>query len=107
METILDEKNFDQEVLTSKLPVLVDFWAIWCGPCKVLSPIVEELANEYEGKIKVGKVNVDENNNLAMKYNVMSIPTLKFFKDGKMIGELIGAAPKATVEAQLKLLFGM
>ena len=107
METILDEKNFDREVLNSELPVMVDFWAIWCGPCKVLSPIVEELAKDYAGKIKVGKVNVDENNNLAMKYNVMSIPTLKFFKGGKLVGELIGAAPKATVEAQLKALLGV
>ena len=106
-EVILDEKNFDKEVLESNLPVLVDFWAVWCGPCKVLSPIVEELAVQYEGKIKVGNVNVDENNNLAMRYNVMSIPTLKFFKNGRLVGELIGAAPKATVEAQLKLSFNL
>lgn len=102
MEVILDEKNFDKEVLGADLPVMVDFWAIWCGPCKVLSPIVEELANDYSGKIKVGKINVDENNNLAMKYGVMSIPTLKFFKGGKVVGEMIGAAPKAAVEAELK-----
>ncbi|HYV33817.1 MAG TPA: thioredoxin [Candidatus Limnocylindria bacterium] len=101
-EVVLDEKNFDKEVLTSDLPVMVDFWAVWCGPCKVLSPIVEELAEEYKGKVKVGKVNVDENNSLAMRYNVMSIPTLKFFKGGKVVGELIGAAPKGTVEAELK-----
>ena len=101
-EIKLDEKNFDTEVLTSQMPVLVDFWAVWCGPCKVLEPIVDELAHEYEGKLKVGKVNVDENNSLAMKYNVMSIPTLKFFKNGKVVGELIGAAPKATVEAEIK-----
>ena len=100
--TILDEKNFDKEVLNSDLPVMVDFWAIWCGPCKVLSPIVEELAGEYSGKLKVGKINVDENNSVAMKYNVMSIPTLKFYKGGKVVGELIGAAPKATVEAEIK-----
>ena len=85
-ETILNEANFSKEVLSSDLPVMVDFWAVWCGPCKVLSPIVEELAAEYEGKYKVGKVNVDENNALAMQYGVMSIPTLKFFKGGKVVG---------------------
>lgn len=101
-EIKIEESNFDKEVLQSNLPVLVDFWAVWCGPCKVLEPIVDELAKEYEGKIKVGKVNVDENNALAMKYGVMSIPTLKFFKNGKLVGEMIGAAPKATLEAEIK-----
>ena len=102
-EITINEANFDKEVLQSDLPVLVDFWAVWCGPCKVLGPIVEEIAKEYEGKLKVGKVNVDENNALASKYGIMSIPTLKFFKGGKIVGEMIGAAPKATVEAQGKL----
>lgn len=102
METTLDQANFEQEVLKSDLPVMVDFWAVWCGPCKVLSPIVEELANEYAGKVKVGKVNVDENNQLAMQYNVMSIPTLKFFKGGKLVGEMVGAAPKNIVEKELQ-----
>jgi thioredoxin 1 len=102
MEVIITEANFEQEVLKSELPVMIDFWAVWCGPCKVLSPIVEELANEYAGKVKVGKVNVDENNNLAMKYGIMSIPTIKFFKGGKIVGEMIGAAPKATLETELK-----
>lgn len=101
-ELILDEKNFDQEVLASNLPVMVDFWAVWCGPCKVLGPIVAEIAKDYEGKLKVGKLNVDENNSIASKYGVMSIPTLKFFKGGKVVGELIGAAPKATLEAEIK-----
>jgi len=101
-EAIITEANFDKEVLQSDMPVMVDFWAVWCGPCKVLSPIVEELGKDYEGKLKVGKINVDENNNLAMRYGVMSIPTLKFFKGGKVVGELIGAAPKATIEAELK-----
>ncbi len=101
-EIKIDENNFDKEVLQSKLPVMVDFWAVWCGPCKVLGPIVEELAKDYEGRLKVGKVNVDENNALASKYGVMSIPTLKFFKNGKLVGEMIGAAPKATVEAEIK-----
>lgn len=98
----LDEKNFSSEVLNSNLPVMVDFWAVWCGPCKILSPIVEELAKDFEGKLKVGKVNVDENNQLASQYGIMSIPTLKFFKGGKVVGELIGAAPKANLEAEIK-----
>lgn len=98
----LTDQNFDTEVLQSDLPVVVDFWAEWCGPCKVLSPIVEELGQEYAGKMKVAKLNVDDYSGLAMRYNVMSIPTLKFFKGGKQVGELIGAAPKATVEAELQ-----
>lgn len=101
-EIKLDEANFEKEVINSELPVMVDFWAVWCGPCKVLGPIVDEIANEYEGKLKVGKVNVDENNTLSQKYGIMSIPTLKFFKGGKVVGELIGAAPKSTLEAEIK-----
>jgi thioredoxin 1 len=101
-EVIVNESNFEQEVLQSDKPVLVDFWAEWCGPCKVLGPIVEELATEYKDSLKVAKVDVDANGNLAMQYNVMSIPTLKFFKQGKMVGELIGAAPKATLETEIK-----
>jgi thioredoxin 1 len=101
-EIELTEQNFDQEIMNSSTPVLVDFWAEWCGPCKVLSPLVEELAAEYEGKLKVGKVDVDANNNLAMRYNVMSIPTLKFFKGGQIVGEIVGAAPKPTIEAEIK-----
>ncbi len=101
-EVIVTEANFEKEVLGSELPVMLDFWAVWCGPCKLLSPIVEELSETYAGKVKVGKVNVDENNKLAMKYNVMSIPTLKFFKNGQMVGEMVGAAPKSAVESELK-----
>ncbi|HVY67319.1 MAG TPA: thioredoxin [Patescibacteria group bacterium] len=101
-EITLNENNFDQEVLNSDLPVLVDFWAVWCGPCKVISPIVSELAEAYAGRVKIGKVNVDENNALAGRYGIMSIPTLKFFKGGKMVGEIIGAAPKSALEAELK-----
>ncbi len=101
-EITLDDKNFESEVINSNLPVLVDFWAVWCGPCKVLSPIVEEIGRDYEGKLKVGKVNVDENNSLAARYGIMSIPTLKFFKNGKLAGELIGAAPKSSIEQEIK-----
>lgn len=98
----LNEQNFDQEVMNATGLVLIDFWAEWCGPCKVLSPLVEQLAVDYEGKIKVGKVDVDANNNLAMRYTVMSIPTLKFFKGGQQVGEIVGAAPRATIEAEIK-----
>ena len=102
MELTITEENFDKEVLQSPLPVMIDFWAEWCGPCKVLSPIIEELAKDYEGKVKVGKVDVDDQGALSMRYNIMSFPTVKFFKGGRQVGELIGAAPKATVEAELK-----
>lgn len=101
-EITINEQNFETEVLKSDLPVLVDFWAVWCGPCRVIGPIVSELAHEYEGKMKVGKLNVDENNQLAFRYNVMSIPTLKIFKGGQVVGEVVGAAPKATIESELK-----
>lgn len=100
------ESNFEQEVLQSPLPVVVDFWAPWCGPCKVLGPIIEELSVSYEGKIKVVKVNVDENNNLSGRYGIMSIPTMKFFKQGNMVGEMVGAAPKNLIEAEFKKLIG-
>lgn len=101
-EVVLTEQNFEQEVLSADLPVLIDFWAVWCGPCKVLSPIVEEIASDLKGKLKVGKVNVDENNQLAIRYNVMSLPTLKIFKQGKVVGELVGAAPKTTILQELQ-----
>jgi thioredoxin 1 len=101
-EITINEQNFDKEVLGASLLVMVDFWAVWCGPCKVLGPIVEEISKDYEGKLIVGKVNVDENNALASKYGIMSIPTLKFFKGGKMVGELIGAAPKSVLETEIK-----
>ena len=101
-EVTLTKDNFDKEILEAKTVALVDFWAEWCGPCKVLGPIVEEIANDYKGKVVVGKANVDNNNELASKYGIMSIPTLKFFKDGKVVGELVGAAPKETIEKELK-----
>jgi len=97
----LNKDNFKKEVLESELPVIVDFWATWCGPCKVLSPTVEEIGKEFAGKAHVHKMDVDQNNETAMQYNIMSIPTLKFFKGGKIVGEIIGAAPKASIVAEL------
>jgi len=88
------DKNFEGEVLKSDLPVLVDFWAEWCGPCKVISPIVEEIAGELEGKLKVAKVNVDDAQDLAGKYNIMSIPTLLLFKNGEPVEQVVGAVSK-------------
>ncbi len=93
--------NFELEVIQSPTPVLVDFWAVWCGPCKIVSPILEEIAKEQEGKIKIVKVNVDEQPELSQKFNIMSIPTMKIFKDGKEVGEIIGAAGKNIIEAEI------
>jgi thioredoxin 1 len=101
MEIKVTKDNFESEVLKSDLPVLVDFWAEWCGPCKVLGPVISELAEEYEGKFKVGKLDVDAEPELAQHFNVMSIPTMKFFKDGQVVGELVGAAPKPTIVQEL------
>ena len=100
-DTIITQANFEQEVLKSETPVLVDFWAEWCGPCKILHPIIDEIKAEYGDKIKIAKVNVDEENALAGQFNVMSIPTMKFFKAGSQVGEIVGAAPKATIVAEL------
>jgi thioredoxin 1 len=97
----IDTNNFNNEVLNSDKPVLVDFWASWCGPCRMLAPIVEEIAAEYEGKIKVGKINIDEQPQLAAKYNVASIPTLILFKDGKPVNTSVGVKPKRVIEAML------
>jgi len=102
MEITLTDENFEQEILKSKLPALVDFWAPWCGPCHMVSPIVEELANQYQGKLKVGKVNVDEAPGIASKYGIMSIPTLMVFKDGEIVEQMIGAAPKEVIEEKIK-----
>src|SRR5690606_8129696 len=95
------DDNFEQEVLKSDKPVLIDFWAVWCGPCKMIAPIVEELAVEYEGKAKIGKLDVDENQNVSIKYGVRSIPTLLIFKDGKVVDTIIGAVPKAHIVQKL------
>lgn len=94
MEVIITKENFNQEVLESKIPVLVDFWATWCGPCMMLSPIIEEIAKEYDGKIKVGKINTDEQEELAMQFSIMAIPTLLLFKDGKVVNQMSGYRAK-------------
>ena len=93
--------DFKSEVVESDAPVLVDFWAEWCGPCKVIAPVVEELANDYKGKIKFGKVNVDDNNMLASEYGVRSIPTLLIFKNGAVVNQIVGAVPKEKITAIL------
>lgn len=96
------EDTFDNEVLNSELPVLVDFWAEWCGPCRMVSPIVEELAEEYEGKAKFAKVDVDENAEISMEYNIRSIPSLLFFKDGEVVDQVVGAVPKSKLKKKLE-----
>lgn len=98
------DATFEAEVIKSDIPVLVDFWAPWCGPCKTMSPILDELAPEYEGKVKIVKVNVDENSEVPGKHNVMSIPTFVMFKDGKPAGSFIGARSKEDVKAELDKL---
>jgi len=90
----VDDANFQAEVLSSDRPVLVDFWAIWCGPCKMIAPIVEELANEYDGKLKVAKMDVDANPRTSMQFGIRSIPTLMIFKGGQVVEQIIGAVPK-------------
>ena len=101
-ELKITRENFENEVMKSNIPVLIDFWAPWCGPCRMMGPIIEQLAEEYEGKGKVGKVNVDEEGELSQAFGVMSIPTIVLVKDGKVVKQAVGARPKAEVEAMLQ-----
>ena len=102
MEIELYKETFEQEVLQSDIPVLVDFWATWCGPCKMIAPIVKEIADEYDGKILVGKVNVDEDPDLTMQYIVSSIPTLMVFKNGQLVNKAVGYREKDEILKMLK-----
>lgn len=100
----ITEANFEEEVTGSAVPVLVDFWATWCGPCKMISPIVDQVATEMAGTAKVGKVNVDDNAALANRFNVRSIPTLLFFKNGELVDTIVGATSKDNIVSHLKAL---
>jgi len=101
-ELKITRENFENEVMKSNIQVLIDFWAPWCGPCRMMGPIIEQLAEEYEGKAKVGKVNVDEEGELSQVFGVMSIPTIVLVKDGKVVKQAVGARPKTEVEAMLQ-----
>ena len=99
---VFDEQNFQQEVLASEQPVVVDFWAGWCAPCRAVAPLIEQLAGQFQGSAKVGKVDVDANPGLAAEYGIRSIPTVLFFKEGKVVDKALGVVPKAVLEEKLQ-----
>lgn len=101
-EVVITKDNFESEVTNSDVPVLLDFWADWCMPCKMVAPVLEELAKEYDGKLKIGKVDVDQNQELAARYNIVSIPTLLLVKGGEVVKQQIGAVPRGQIEQMLK-----
>ena len=104
MEYRFKADTFDEEVMKSNIPVMIDFYAEWCGPCRMMSPVVEQLAEEYEGKVKIGKVNVDEEDELAMKFGIQSIPSFVFIKDGEVVESVTGALPRAALNDYLEKL---
>ncbi len=104
MEFRFNENNYENEVIKSDIPVMIDFYAEWCGPCRMMSPLVEQFATEYAGKVKIGKVNVDEERALAMKFGIQSIPCFVFIKDGKVTDTVVGAMPKEALNRRLKKL---
>jgi len=101
-EIILSESNWEEEVIKSNIPVIVDFWAEWCMPCRMISPIVEKISNEYEDRVKVGKLNVDENPSVASQYGIRGIPTVLFFKNGDIVDQVVGVVPKRILEDKVK-----
>jgi thioredoxin 1 len=96
------DESFEQDVLKSEIPVLVDFWAPWCGPCRMVAPVVDEIAEQYDGRVKVVKLNTDENPGIAGQYNIRSIPTLMIFKNGQRVEQVVGAVPKATLASTIE-----
>ncbi|MEJ2696812.1 MAG: thioredoxin [Candidatus Sulfobium sp.] len=98
--------SWENEVLNAGGPVMIDFWAVWCGPCRIIAPTVEELAKEYSGKVKVCKLNTDENPEIASRYKIMGIPTLMFFKDGQKVDQIVGAVPKPQLKAKIDAILG-
>ena len=103
MEYVFSQANFNEEVLRAKEPVFVDFWAPWCGPCQIMGPLIEELSKEFEGKnIRIGKCNVDENGDVAMQYNIMSIPSFLVFKDGQVVDQVVGGVQKEKLKDMIE-----
>ena len=102
----LSDESFESEILRSETPALVDFWAVWCGPCRQIAPAVEALASEYKGRLKVGKLNIDQHQMVPQKYGIRSIPTLLVFKGGQVVGQIVGAVPRARIEALVEKAMG-